>query len=226
MAVTKLTISPCKVDSGKISVDTSKKKFEVMINPSDYTHGFTIQYNKDEALGATGSEQKFDAYKPEKISFDLVIDGTGVVAGTSAVDVKTRMKDLEGTVYKFDGNAHEPQYVRLLWGSLLFYGRLETLSVQYTLFKPSGEPLRAAVKLSFIEFVSKEEEALEANKTSPDLTHIVEVKAGDTLPLLCARIYKDSSYYIDVARWNNLVNFRDIEPGSRLHFPPLKVTHG
>ena len=226
MAITKLTIAPCKVDSGKISVDTSKKKFEVMINPSDYTHGFTIQYNKDKALGATGSEQKFDAYKPEKINFDLVIDGTGVLDSTGSPDVKTRMKELEGTVYKFDGNAHEPQYVRLLWGSLLFYGRLESLSVQYTLFKPSGEPLRATVKLSFIEFMSKEEEALEANKTSPDLTHIVEVKAGDTLPLLCARIYKDPSYYLDVARRNNLVNFRDIQPGSRLYFPPLEVTHG
>ena len=37
-----LTISPCKVDSaGNISVDSSKDSFEVMINPSGYSHGYS-----------------------------------------------------------------------------------------------------------------------------------------------------------------------------------------
>ena len=44
---------------------------------------------------------------------------------------------------------------------------------------------------------------------------------GDTLPLLCDRIYSDPSYYPDVARFNNLSDFRRLQPGQRLHFPPL-----
>ena len=89
------------------------------------------------------------------------------------------------------------------------------------MFKPSGEPLRARVQLGFIGFMSKEEEALRANRSSPDMSHLIEVKAGDTLPTLCYRVYKDSSYYLEVARVNNMTDFRDIKPGSKLLFPPL-----
>lgn len=156
----------------------------------------------------------------------MVIDGTGVVnlpiAGVGSPDVKTQIEQLNTIVYKYDGENHEPNQIRLLWGSLKFFGRLESMSVEYTLFKPSGEPLRAKVNLSFTGFLSKEEAALKANKSSPDLSHIVEVKAGDTLPLLCYRVYKDSSYYTEVAKINKLIDFRHLTPGSTLHFPPLR----
>jgi len=217
----KLTLSPCTVDdSGNVSVDDGAS-FEVMLNPSNYSHTYSIAYNKKEALGQLASDTKFSGIKPEKVSFDIVIDGTGVVE-LAGDDVKTQVKALTDIVYKYDGNNHEPNHVRVLWGSLIFFGRLESMDVEYTLFKPSGEPLRAKVKLAFAGFMSKEEEALRANRSSPDLSHRIEVKAGDTLPALCYRVYKDSSYYLEVAKANNITNFRDIAPGSTLHFPPLR----
>jgi len=220
----KLKLSPCAVDeSGNVTVDDGAS-FELMLNPSSYSHSYSIGYNHKEAIGQLGSDAKFSGIKPEKVSFDIVIDGTGVVevADSASSDVKDQVKKLTDVVYKYDGNNHEPNHVRIIWGNLLFFGRLESLSVEYTLFKPSGEPLRAKVKLAFSGFMSKEEEALRANRSSPDLSHLVEFKAGDTLPLLCYRIYKDSSYYPEVARINNITDFRDIRPGSRLHFPPLR----
>ena len=216
-----LTISPCKVDSsGNISVDTSKSSFEVMINPASYSHGFSIKSNKKEAIGKSATDPKYSGVRPEKVDFEIVIDGTGVVAGSP--DVKTQVQNLKDVVYTYDGTEHAPNHVRLLWGSLIFFGTLDSMPVEYTMFKPSGEPLRAKLKLVFSGFVSKEEESLRANRSSPDLAHIVEVKAGDTLPLLCYRIYQDSSYYPEVAKVNNLLNFRSLNPGDRLHFPPLR----
>lgn len=220
----KLKLSPCTVDeSGNVTVDDGAS-FELMLNPSGYSHSYSIGYNNKEAIGQLGSDAKFSGIKPEKVSFDIVIDGTGVVevADSASLDVKGQVNKLTDVVYKYDGDNHEPNHVRIIWGNLLFFGRLESLSVEYTLFKPSGEPLRAKVKLAFSGFMSKEEEALRANRSSPDLSHLVEFKAGDTLPLLCYRIYKDSSYYPEVARINNITDFRDIKPGSRLHFPPLR----
>lgn len=96
------------------------------------------------------------------------------------------------------------------------------MTVDNTLFTSSGEPLRAKLQLEFDSFMTNEEEALRANRSSPDMSHLVEVRAGDTLPLLCYRIYRDSSYYLDVARHNNITDFRNLEPGSKLHFPPLR----
>ena len=218
----KLTISPCTVDTaGNISVNASKSSFEVMLNPASYSHSLQIGYDKKKTQGQTGNELKFSAVEPEKVSLDIVIDGTGVVNVTSP-DVKTQVQSLKDVVYTYDGTKHEPNHVRLLWGSLIFFGRLETMSLDYTLFKPSGEPLRAKIKLAFAGAMSKEEASLKANRSSPDLTHVIEVKAGDTLPLLCYRIYKNSAYYTDVARANGLVSFRNIKPGTKLNFPPLR----
>lgn len=220
----KLTISTCTVDdSGNIKVDTGNS-FEFMLNPSAYDHAFAIGYSQKQAIGQSGSDAKFEAVKPEKLKFSAVIDGSGAVESPDGkvIDVKSQIKALKDIVYKYDGDKHEPSHVRVLWGSHLFFGRLESMSVDNTLFKPSGEPLRATIKLGFTGFMSKEEEALRANRSSPDMSHLVEVKAGDTLPLLCHRIYRDSSYYLEVARVNNMTDFRNLEPGTKLHFPPLR----
>jgi hypothetical protein len=217
----KLSIAPCKVDAaGNIHVDRSKAVFEVMLNPSAYSRDLAIDYNQTRALGQHGGEPKFSSYRPETVRFELVLDGTGVT-GTPATDVKTQVRKLEAVVYCYDGSQHEPDPVRVLWGSLVLFGRLTSLSINYTLFKPSGEPLRAKATLSLRGFMSAEEESLRANRSSPDLTHHVVVQAGDTLPLLCHRIYQDCAYYPEVARINGLDGFRDLVPGTRLYFPPL-----
>lgn len=220
----RLIISKCSVDSsGDIKVDKNNS-FTFMLNPSEYDHSFAIGYNKKGAIGQSGSDAKFAGAQPEKLKFTTLIDGTGVVSGTDAnvSDVKTQIKDLKDIVYKYDGDKHEPSHVRVLWGSQIFFGRLESMAVDNTMFKPSGEPLRAKVQLSLTGFMSKEEEALRANRSSPDMSHLVEVNAGDTLPSLCHRIYKDNSYYLEVARINNITDFRDIKPGIKLLFPPLR----
>jgi hypothetical protein len=225
-AKVKFKISPCTVDdSGNVTADTSTS-FESTLNPSSYSRNRSIGYSKKKVLGQLGSDTKFSDIQPEKIEFEFLIDGTGVVgeanAGNASADVKTQVKQLTDIVYKYDGTQHEPNHVRILWGELIFFGRLESLSTDYTLFKPSGEPLRAKVKLAILSFMSKEEEGLRANRSSPDLSHQIEVKAGDTLPMLCYRVYKDCSYYLEVAKVNEITNVRDIKPGTKLHFPPLR----
>ncbi|MCB1986273.1 MAG: LysM peptidoglycan-binding domain-containing protein [Burkholderiales bacterium] len=220
-----LTISPCTVGSdGTISVDSSKSKFEAMINPSGYEHTFSLKYSKNKVLGQPGTETKYDVSHPEKIVLkDLIFDGTGIVKSSSnqPVSVKNQIDLLRNVIYTYVGSKHEAPIVQLKWGSFLFYGRVESLKFDYTLFKPNGVPLRAKVSLTFIEFQSSEEIAKEADNQSPDLTHYVVVKAGDTLPLLCYQIYQNSVYYPEVARANDLTHFRDLKPGMRLQFPPL-----
>jgi hypothetical protein len=235
-ALNKLSFTKCTVDKDTRKVNVGDKKFEVMLNPSELSHSHSISYSTSDAekkkrkipLGKTATEPKFDAYNQEKIDFVIVIDGTGVV-DKKAPDVETQINQLKNIVYRYEGNQHEPSVVQISWGSVIespkdfmFYGRLESMKIDYTLFKSSGQPLRAKVALAFVRYVSGTEESLFAERKSPDLTHNVEVKAGDTLPLLCYRIYKDCSYYIEVARINNIVNFRDLKPGTRLHFPPLR----
>ena len=47
------------------------------------------------------------------------------------------------------------------------------------------------------------------------------VLAGDTLPLLCQQIYGSATHYLQVAAFNGLDDFRVLEPGRELLFPPF-----
>ena len=222
----KLTLTACSLVEGKLSVNGDV--YEALLNPESFKHNYTITYHdsgegcrQTVPLGSLGYEPKFAGYEPEDVSFELVLDGTGVVKDSSKKTVAQRIKQLKGVAYRYEGKAHEPNVVQLSWGDFIFNGRLTTLQVDYTLFKPSGEPLRAKVSLAFRGFMSAKEEALRKNNSSPDLTHYVIVRAGDTLPLLCYQIYRDCRYYREVATSNELDSFRNLRPGSRLYFPPL-----
>jgi hypothetical protein len=124
----------------------------------------------------------------------------------------------------YDGETHEPKFFKLAWGTLVFKGRCTGLTINYKLFNPDGAPIRAVCKVTFKEFKEENLRIAEENPQSPDLTHVRVVKAGDTLPLMCYRIYGDARYYLEVARVNRLANFRRLEPGLELHFPPFVKT--
>lgn len=198
--------------------------FVAMVNPSEFRHSAGISYDEQKTLGEPSANPKFNAMEKERVSFSLTLDGTGAVPSVSPipVPVKVMMTQLRRVVYDYLGEKHEPPHVQLVWGTLIFFGRLESFSAQYTLFKPSGEPLRAKVDLGFVGATSAKATKLLANLSSPDLSHRVLVREGDTLPVLCDRIYGDPGYYIDVARFNGLSDFRRLEPGRQLHFPPLE----
>lgn len=204
-----------------IADEGASTKFEVMINPANYSVAKTNCFNENKANGQTAPQLKYSGTKGDVLSFDFVLDGTGVVKLIGLKSVKSQIETLKKVV-NYDGKEHDLKTNKVVWGSLKFEGYMTSMNIDYTLFKPTGDPLRAKVKLSFTEKITVEEANALANRSSPDLTHMIEVKAGDTLPQLCHRVYGTSDYYINVARLNNLDNFRELSAGTKLVFPPLK----
>jgi nucleoid-associated protein YgaU len=96
------------------------------------------------------------------------------------------------------------------------------MDITFKLFKPDGTPLRATARAKFKGFVEDDLRVAMENNSSPDLTHVREVKKGDTLPLMSFRIYGDSKYYLEVAKANRITNFRKLEVGQRIFFPPIE----
>jgi len=99
---------------------------------------------------------------------------------------------------------------------------LKSASIAYKLFQPDGVPLRAVISAVFVDNSDDTTRVAIAQDESADLTHVRLVKAGDTLPSLCETIYAEPRMYIEVARANGLDNFRALQPGMRLRFPPLE----
>jgi hypothetical protein len=225
----KLKIVRCSIQSSKIVPKKGiNNTFEAVINPESYSHNYALQYTgtmgRSAPLGISTPIPKYSMADAEKVSFSIIIDGTGVVPDPKKQTVSTQLDQLRKVVYDYDGDEHEPTAVKIMWGKGLkeFFGRLTSMSIDYTLFHPNGEALRAKVKMDFIEARTAAQEKLEAKRRSPDLTHTVRVREGDTLPLLCHQIYKDASKYLAIARFNQLDNFRDLAPDTLLRFPPMR----
>ncbi len=196
------------------------ESFTVMFNPTSYTQKYEVEYEERQGAGDSASPQVFGKIKPQEYTFELLFDGTGTAA--ESTDVREAIEYFLTVAGKHDGEIHRPMYLKLSWGSLLSKCVLKSAEVTYTLFKPDGYPLRAKVKATFAENVEDALRVAEERKSSPDLTHVHEVKAGDHLTGLAHRYYGDPGRYLQVARYNRLTNYRQLEVGQRLAFPPIK----
>lgn len=199
--------------------------FSVWVNPASYTHRTQIRYNDRQAQGSGGPSPEFNRVAQEEVSLELLFDATGAIPvpqGQSYTHgVADGVAQLTSLTATLNGTIHSPNYLILAWAQLQFQCVLTSLNVSYTLFMPDGTPLRAKAAAVFQSFTSETQLAKKENKNSPDMTHVVTVRAGDTLPLLCYTIYGDSDYYRGVAEFNDLLSFRHLVPGMKLRFPPL-----
>ncbi len=204
--------------------DNPVGEFKVSFNPEEYVQVYDIEYNDRQGDGTTGSPMVFKKIKPQEYSLKFMIDGTGVSG--EKIDVVDKIKEFF-TVVGYDGDIHRPKYLQVLWGTLKSNCTLLKADITYKLFRSDGRPLRALVNASFKENIDDSTRVAKANDKSPDLTHVRTVKEGDTLPLMTYRIYGDFSYYLEVARFNRLKDFRRLTPGEKILFPPIeKVDNG
>lgn len=194
--------------------------FSVMFNPTSFSRKYEVEYDDRQGAGDSSSPQIFGKIKPQEYSFEFLFDGTGTAA--DKIDVQKTVDRLLAVAGKLDGDIHRPMYLKIVWGALLSKCVLKSAETTYTLFKPDGYPLRAKVKATFAENVEDALRVAEERKSSPDLTHRRVVREGDHLSLMCHQIYGDPAYYLEVARFNQLKNYRRLAVGQVLLFPPVR----
>jgi hypothetical protein len=195
-------------------------QFEAFVNPNELTLGYEMEYDSAQGSGTTGSRMEFKKVKPGDLALTFFLDGTG--AAGRPLNVQDAIAKFQ-TVTGYNGRIHRPNYLKVVWGTLQVKRCvLKSATIAYKLFKPDGIPLRALITANFTDNSDDQTRVAMAQDESPDLTHIRLVKAGDTLPLLCHEIYGDPAYYLEVARANGIDNFRRLQAGTRLVFPPLE----
>ncbi len=217
----------------------SAGSYEVYINPDKLSHKRSITHTESGAGNSGGSVSQHASYDSEELSFDLSFDATGAIAPVEG-DMKTygvnaEIQKLLAVIYKYEGQAHEPYYLKVSWPSIIgwggrfegvkdtfFKGKLSSIDTQYTLFNPDGVPLRAVMSVVFKSFIDQQTLEKLKNNNSPDLSHLKTIRSGDKLPVMCDEVYNTMDFYIQIAQANKLINFRRIPIGTRLLFPPLE----
>lgn len=219
MALTKLKITAFS----ESNFSGNEGSMTVQINPETYKVNYGVNNDPEEGqiktAGGRNYSKKVIDFKDATVSFDIWFDSTGALEDSEPV--QAQIIKFRKLAVKFNGTEHSTNYLKLNWGTLDFGGQLISFDVNYELFDPDGTPLRAKVGTTFKGYVAPKEEATSDSPSSPDLSHVYTIKAGDTLPLMCFRVYGDSKYYGQVAEANGLSSFMYIQPGKKILFPPL-----
>lgn len=217
-----------------------EKEFVVQANPEQYSMQYTAEYStKNQSPGDGSYSPKWIKTKPTTLSLDIIFDGTGAIPkyetkteendakkqALEAKDVQKAIREFWEMTMKVNKETHGPNYLLIVWGnSLVYYCRLTDMKITYKLFNPEGRPLRAVITATFQEVVYKDIDRRNPPRESPDVTHVLTVKDGDTLATMAKGVYGDEQYYLSVARANKLIQFRNLRPGTQIHFPPIKKT--
>ena len=229
-----------------IDANNNELTYIALVNPETYVIKQKVNYNPSPPpQGNPGKDLQYNHTTPPDIQFDFIFDSTGVIpkpleglagalsgvpiagaiaaafSDTPKYDILAEIEAFKNIVLTYDGDKHEPRKVQLLWGTLFFEGKLTTLQFNYKLFQPDGTPIRAVATAAFTGTIEDNLREALKKSNSPDLTHIRKVKEGDTLSLMTYKIYGDASYYLEVARINKLINFRNLTPGTEIFFPPI-----
>jgi nucleoid-associated protein YgaU len=220
--------------------------FVAMYNPSTFSVNHTASFDEGKEPLKANAEAKQTAKNPRTLSMELFFDGTGtspssnfsggsssVILGSALIkgalsklktnqQVSAIVDDFLKLSFDIDGSKHRSAFLVFIWGSFLFSGVLTSANVTYSLFAPDGKPLRAKISISANEHVDLGKLNLILKLKSPDLTHSRTIIAGDTLPNLAKKVYGDEKLYLEVARVNDLHNYRKLKPGMQLIFPPIE----
>lgn len=197
----------------------SKAEYVLQVNPATIKYKKEIEITIEGPLGRQFNAPKYAGHKPIEFSFNTILDATGALSPDK--DIAQEMDRLEKIMYNVDGEIHRPYYLKISWGSFIFNGILKSIESEYTLFTSEGSPLRVKLSFSFTGYMDNLLAAKAENRCSPDLSRLITLKAGESIPQLCKNIYGDSSYCTEIARINHLVSFRNVKPGISLMFPAL-----
>jgi Contractile injection system tube protein len=194
--------------------------FESYVNPNEITVAYEMEYDSAQGSGTTGSRMDFKKVKPGDMSLAFFLDGTG--ANGVKIDVQTQVEKFQ-TVTGYNGDIHRPNYLKIAWGTIQIKRCvLKSASIAYKLFNADGTPLRATISATFVDAVEDQTRVALAQDSSPDLTHVRVLRAGETLAGLCRQIYCDPALYLKVARANQFDSVRRLPVGTRVRFPPLQ----
>lgn len=195
----------------------------VEFNPTEYTLAKGAQIAEITIPGLDSPVLQFIRGQTQTLKLELLFDTTEGGMGDGAVDVRTLTNGFFQLV-KIQPKTHAPPRIRVTWGEgLSFKGIVESVDQKFTLFAPSGVPLRATLGVSMREYKTLEEQLAELNLQSSDHTRTHTVLDGDTLASIAREEYGDPRTWRRIADANAEIEDPTAPPlGTQLLIPNVE----
>ena len=211
---------------------------EVQYNPTELSYDKSAQFAEIAIPGLDAPLQQFVRGQAEKLTLELFFDTTDQGMGTDATSV-TKLTDRIYQLVKIEPTRHAPPICTFIWngpfppGSSIsdasgnqrrdgFTCIVESVKQKFTLFSPTGVPLRATLTVGLREYKTLDDQLAQLNKTSPDRTHSHVIQRGETLSGIAGDIYRRPGDWRLIAEANNIEDPRRLTAGTFLTVPPIR----
>lgn len=212
--------------------ESSEEAIECSINPSQYVIRNTASYSENKEMGTDMSNTLFLSGDSSELSltlyFDSVNDNAGIgLISNMAAGLTTMLPPVTDKTEKItqairiDGQQHKPPFVGFQWGNLNFKGVITSITETFTMFSPSGKPIRSKMDLSLKEEVSPSLKKRSSPFESPDRTKCRTIIEGMSLWSIANEEYGDCEKWRVIAKANNLMSPLDIQVGQVIRVPAI-----
>jgi hypothetical protein len=222
MALEKLTITP-ETGHGGFGMP-----IKALFNPERYSLNKGVQIAEIAIPGLDSPVLQFVRGQNEKVTLELFFDTTSSGMVEDVKDVRELTRKIYELV-KINRDTHAPPRCKLTWGDggqIFSFGSplpslcvVESVAEEFSLFSPSGVPLRAKLNVTFREYKTVEKQLEEIPRQSSDRTKLRVVRRGETLSLIAWNQYRDPAQWRLIAAANNLENPRLLSAGTQLLIP-------
>lgn len=193
----------------------------VLFNPAEYNISRSVNYAKLDIPGTDSPIMQFINGGETSLDLTLHFDTQNDYIRKTSDDVRVYMQPIISALW-IDGKLHAPPKAAFSWGGCFFKGFITDAKQSFTMFLPSGIPVRARLELTF----KSNEDTIGARKNSPfespNRTKARRVEKGAQLWQIADAEYGHPKYWRVIADFNKIYNPRRLPVGKLLQLPPYK----
>lgn len=199
----------------------SNQAIPVLFNPDEYNISRSVNYAKLDIPGTDSPIMQFINGGETSLSLTLHFDTQNDYIRKTSDDVRDYMQPILNALW-INGKLHAPPEAAFSWGGCFFKGIITDARQSFTMFLPSGIPVRARLELTFKSSGGIFDERKKSPFESPNRTKARRVEMGAQLWRIANAEYGNPKYWRVIADFNKIYNPRKLPDMKLLQLPPLK----
>lgn len=208
-----MTLKKATITIHKGKNEAKKETVNVLFNPNQYTVVTSNNYKWIKVNGLSSPLHQFLNGDKRTLTMDLFFDSYA-----EKKDVRFYTSKITD-IMQIDKDQGKPPRCTFSWWKFSFTGVIEKITQTFTMFLPSGLPVRATLQVTFAEALSdKEQEAIKENFTE-ELMKQYKIKENEDLTDVAYNEYNDPTRWREIADANNINNPRKVQGGTVLNIP-------
>jgi contractile injection system tube protein/LysM domain-containing protein len=200
-------------------------------NPNEYSITKSNNWTIAPVVGSSLPTAQFGGGNARELTLDLLFHADPDGDVTPVTDQLFAMMEVDSSLTSSNRNQARPPTVTFAWGTYTSFDAVcRNLSIQFTLFRPDGTPIRALARLALVQ-VTKDPNTPNGTPSAPQnpTTRATErlrahvVREGDSLQSIAYSHYGDASRWRLIAETNGIDDPTRLPRGARLSVPLLQT---